>query len=357
MNTINNQPISKPLKNILSYITKLVKVINPTSSTKLRYSSYLAKLTKAVSSTNSSSNLYPNRFTRFIKLSFSNPSSSITSLSSSTKPSFSPLFSSNFTKSSSITSLSSSTKPFISAKPFKNLALLTILATISLLSLSLTLGPSSSYALTSNTINYQAKLETTQGAIAADGTYNVEFKLYNALTSTGSTQGSCSGDSHCLWVEDYLVSNSTGVVVKDGYLTVNLGSITAFPSTINWDQQLYLTMNIGGTGTTPTWNGEMSPRIALTAVPYAFRSGQLAQYNSTTTYESTLSIAPPTGGNQQFIIPDQTLAGTYNLCIENSNTCGFAASSGSGNYVNLQATTPGTAQSGNFNISGKERTE
>ena len=45
------------------------------------------------------------------------------------------------------------------------------------LSLSLT---SNSSAATNSTINFQARLESSSGAIATDGTYNIEFTLYNS---------------------------------------------------------------------------------------------------------------------------------------------------------------------------------
>ena len=85
------------------------------------------------------------------------------------------------------------------------------------------ISPHKTDAVTSSTINFQARLENSSGSIANDGTYNVEFKLYNSSSSSGSSQGSCTGDSSCLWYEDYLVSASTGVQVVNGYLTVNLG--------------------------------------------------------------------------------------------------------------------------------------
>ena len=198
-------------------------------------------------------------------------------------------------------------------------------------------SPKVATAATSNSINFQAKLMTAAGAIAADGTYNIEFNIYNVV-SGGST----------LWTEDYLNNAAQGVTVKNGYVTVNLGSITAFPSTINWDQNLWLGMTVRGTGSctfgtcSPT-DAEMSPRLPLTAVPYAFKAGQLAQYNAGTTFTSTLSIVQPTGGNQIFQIPDQTAAGTYSLLTNMSG-------------VQLQASTPGTAQgtssTGNFNVGG-----
>ncbi|MGH7234644.1 MAG: hypothetical protein ACREF7_04345, partial [Candidatus Saccharimonadales bacterium] len=151
----------------------------------------------------------------------------------------------------------------------KRIAVITSLSLVFGLSYLMSWSPAPAYAATSNTINFQARLESASGAIVPDGTYNVEFKIYNALSSSGSSQGSCTGDAHCLWYEDYLVGG-TPVTVSNGYMTVNLGSQTAFPSTIQWGTSLYLGMNIGGTGGSPTWDGEMTPRLTLTAVPAAF---------------------------------------------------------------------------------------
>ncbi|HJP96740.1 MAG TPA: hypothetical protein VJ843_05235, partial [Candidatus Saccharimonadales bacterium] len=185
-----------------------------------------------------------------------------------------------------------------------------------------------------------ARLMQSSGAIVPDGTYNVEFKLYNALTSSGSSQGSCTGDSACLWTETRTSGNR--ITVVNGYLTANLGSVTAFPGTINWDQQLYLSMNIGGTGTSATWDGEMSPRLQLTAVPYAFRAGQLATQNGS--FTSTVSFVQPTA-NRSIQIPDESGA----ICLQNSTNCGFALSSGSGSYIQNGTSLQAGA---NFNISG-----
>src|SRR5947209_2799795 len=126
-------------------------------------------------------------------------------------------------------------------------------------------------AATSDNVNFQARLEGADGAIATDGNYNVQFKLYNAA----------SGGS-ALWTETYLNSASQGVRVVNGYLTVNLGSVTAFPSNMAWDQNLYVTMNIGGTSAgAPSWDGEMNPRLKLTAVPYAFQAKNATQLQAT----------------------------------------------------------------------------
>ena len=211
-----------------------------------------------------------------------------------------------------------------------------LFAVFIVLTILLAVNPGKTAAATNGTINFQARLMTSAGAITPDGTYNVEFNLYT-VSSGGTTA----------WTEDYLNNASQGVTVKNGYVTVNLGSLTAFPTTINWDQNLWLGMTVRGTGScvfsacTPT-DSEMTPRLPLTAVPYAFKAGQLAQYSATSGFTSTLSLGLPTVGNQNFVIPDQGAAGTYNLLTGGSTGTG----------VQLQASTPGTAQTGNFNISG-----
>lgn len=192
-------------------------------------------------------------------------------------------------------------------------------------------------AATSDTVNFQARLLQANGAVVADGYYNVQFKLYDAATLGNNP-----------WTETYYDSNGATagndnrVRVVNGYLTVNLGSQTAFPS-IDWSQQLWLTMNIGGTTQTasPSWDGEMSPRLKLTAVPYAFAAAKLQQTTGANT--STLGFASQTA-SRSLLLPDES--GT--LCVQSSTNCGFAPTSGSGNYIQ-NGTSPQTA---NFNVTG-----
>ncbi len=143
--------------------------------------------------------------------------------------------------------------------------------------------PTHVYAATSSNLNFQARLSASSGTLVPDGTYNVEFKLYNSATVVPTPdQGACTRNSGtpeatCLWTETR--TGGSKVTVKNGYFSVKLGEVTALPN-INWDQDLWITMNIGGTGA-PGWDGEMSPRIKLTAVPYAFNAGQLGGIAST----------------------------------------------------------------------------
>lgn len=216
-------------------------------------------------------------------------------------------------------------------------ALLVLLGVFSLVFINFIRTTGVAEAATGSTVNFQARLQSATGAIAPDGNYNVEFKLYSGSSCTPSTGTGCT----VVWTEGYLNSNGQGLKTVNGYLSANLGSITAF-SGINWDQQLWMSMNIGGTSTgTPTWDGAMKPYLSLTAVPYAFSAGQL---NTTSgANRSSLNLQAPTGGDQNFVIQDQGVAGTYNLLTQNQSDS---------RYIQLQSSTPGTQQTGNINISG-----
>ncbi len=162
-------------------------------------------------------------------------------------------------------------------------------------------------AVTSNTLNFQARLMTATGGIVPDGNYHIEFKLYNAASSSGSSQGSCSGDAACQWTETRTTGNL--VQVKNGYLTVNLGSVTALPN-IDYSQQLWLTMRVGGSGGSATWDPEMNPRLSLTAVPYAFKAGDSA----------TLGGISSSG-----FIQNTTSPQTANIAIQSAGTSSVGA--------------------------------
>jgi hypothetical protein len=218
---------------------------------------------------------------------------------------------------------------------FKRASLLTILAVVIVASfIALFDRNDRAYAATSSTINFQARLLTAAGNIVPDGQYNVEFKLYNV-----STSGSA------LWTETRTSTDKVRVV--NGYLTVNLGSVTGFGA-INWDQDLWLTMNIGGTSVSPSWDGEMTPRLKLTAVPYAFTAGKLVGGTGANT--TTLNTGTPSGTNT-ISLPAES--GT--LCIQSSANCGFALSSGGSNYIQNQ--NAGQQAASNFWISGTGRAD
>lgn len=132
-----------------------------------------------------------------------------------------------------------------------------------------------SAASTQKTINFSARLKSADGKSVPDGFYNVSFKLYS-----GAEGGAP------VWNETFYDENGTAagqdyrIQVKNGYLNAKLGSRTPFASNVDWNGDLWLTMNIGGTKQVSavnaiSWDGEMSPRIQLNAVPYAMNAGAL----------------------------------------------------------------------------------
>ncbi len=103
-------------------------------------------------------------------------------------------------------------------------------------------------------INYQGKLTDASNVSVANGTYNMEFKLY-----TASSGGSA------IWTETR--TGADKVTVSSGLFSVLLGEVNSLAG-VDFNQTLYLGVNIGGTGT-PGWDGEMTPRKKLGAVPAA----------------------------------------------------------------------------------------
>lgn len=126
---------------------------------------------------------------------------------------------------------------------------------------------------TNEQIDYQGRLLTNTGAVVPDGSYNMEFKIYQ--DGDGVLGG---GDETLKWTETRQSSNK--VVVKNGYFSVYLGSVTALTG-IDWNQSvLWLSINIGGTGS-PSYDGEMSPFTRFSSTPYALNAKQLGGLDKT----------------------------------------------------------------------------
>lgn len=132
------------------------------------------------------------------------------------------------------------------------------------------------------TISFQGRLQYPTGGSVADGHYNIQFKIYQG--GSGTLAGDSDGGT-LKWTESYINNGGTsGVDVKNGYFSVELGSRNAFGTNINWnDDTIWLSMNVAGSsssctvfGTAPcTADGEMLPMQRMTAVPYALNAGAL----------------------------------------------------------------------------------
>jgi hypothetical protein len=127
-------------------------------------------------------------------------------------------------------------------------------------------------------INFQGRLLSAAGAVVADGNYNVEYKIYTG--GTGAAAGDPGGALQ--WTEDWTNTGGHPVVVKNGYFSIMLGSLTALPSAATLDNPtVWLSMNVAAganaTATCGTFSacggdGEMVPMDPFGAAPYAINS-------------------------------------------------------------------------------------
>jgi parallel beta-helix repeat protein len=215
-------------------------------------------------------------------------------------------------------------------------------------------------------VNFQGRLLTSQGATVPDGYYNIQFKIYQ--DGTGTVAGNPSGTLK--WTESWLNNDAHGVQVKNGYMSVQLGSITSL-SSVDWNQDtLWLSINIGNTNTTCTpftscsGDGEMLPMKRLSSTPYSLNSGmlggltsaqflQLAQGVQTEAGTNTTSIAinkTGTGGN--FLNLQANSVDVFNITntgdinfgssIDHAISVSTAAASTAGKALTISAGTAGT---------------
>lgn len=146
------------------------------------------------------------------------------------------------------------------------------------ISLGVVITPVAAVVGTNEQINFQGRLFNAQGAVVPDGFYNVEFKIYE----DGTGQAAGNPDGTLRWTESHLNDNSQGVRVKNGYMSVELGSVNPFGSQVDWNQSvLWLSMNIGNTNTTCASfaacapDGEMTPMKRLSSSVYAMNANKL----------------------------------------------------------------------------------
>ncbi len=103
------------------------------------------------------------------------------------------------------------------------------------------------------TINFQGKVVNSNGTNVTNGSYDFVFSIYNVASAGSAT-----------WTETWNVGTSQ-VTVTDGVFQVELGTHSNLSSFDFNADTWYLGVNFNG-------DGEMDPRIRLTAVPYAFNA-------------------------------------------------------------------------------------
>lgn len=123
----------------------------------------------------------------------------------------------------------------------------------------ITLLPSSTEAAINPMISFQGKLTNPDGTNVTDGSISIRFRIY---TDPTADTGTCANT--CKWEE-----TQGTVVVSGGLFNVNLGSVTTLPGSVDFNgSALYLGVKV-------STDAEMTPRVRLTAAPYAFNSDTL----------------------------------------------------------------------------------
>ncbi|MDB5177098.1 MAG: exported protein of unknown function [Candidatus Saccharibacteria bacterium] len=229
---------------------------------------------------------------------------------------------------------------------------------------------------TNSTLSFQGRLQYATGGAVADGHYNIQFKIYQdgAGTSAGDPGGTLK------WTESYVNNGGTGGVdVKNGYMSVALGSVNSFGNSIDWNQDtLWLSMNIAGSATgCTTFNsspcvadGEMLPMQRMTAVPQALNSNavggktadnlvQLAQGVQTdaSTNTSSIFINKTGSGNllqlQNTGIDIFTINNTGDLAFGSNNNHNLSIATSTANNAGGSLTVAaGSGGSGTGNLGG-----
>lgn len=190
------------------------------------------------------------------------------------------------------------------------LAVLLALCGIGLWSI-LNVAPAS--AAINKQISFQGKLANTDGTNVADATYSIRFRIYTDPSADGAN--SCAANS-CKWEE-----TQGTVSVSGGLFQVNLGSVTSLPASVDFNTSaLYLGVKVGS-------DAEMTPRIQLTAAPYAFNSDLLDGMDSA----AFLQLSPGSQQTGNINVSGTITSGAVNGLTLTQAADGFTLSGGSTN--------------------------
>lgn len=149
------------------------------------------------------------------------------------------------------------------------------------------------------TMNYQGQLlEPVSKKPKPDGPYNMEFKIFNGVNTE-------------LWNEFH-----NNVPVNGGLFNITLGAGTpSVPINLPFDEQYDLEVWVGGE--------QLTPRIKLTSIAYAFQAGQVDGFHAVATSVADHLLA--LNGNMQFVVdhPGDPSMDTAPITGKNSAGTGF----------------------------------
>lgn len=161
-------------------------------------------------------------------------------------------------------------------------------------------------------INFQGKLVDNNGLNVADSTYTVVFSIYNV--SSGGT---------ATWTE------SDSVTTSNGIFQVALGAVTSLPGSIDFNQDTWYV------GIKVNSDAEMTPRVRLAAVPYAFNAGTVDGLNFSGTSGNSYTLPSINNGT---------------IITSNASTQGLTSTQTSGTILGITDSTAETAATTGLSI-------
>lgn len=163
--------------------------------------------------------------------------------------------------------------------------------------------------ITSYQIPFQGKLLTPSTNLPVNGTVNLKFSFYNA--PSGGTA--------------IFSETQNSVPVANGVFSVQIGTITALPSSLFAGTSVYL-------GVTVNADAEMSPRQQLAMSPYAFTAMQLSNDQNIVVNPGTNGAASSTfttTGNLQVPFGVSAATGVFSGPTFSVGTASFTVTGGS----------------------------
>ena len=212
-----------------------------------------------------------------------------------------------------------------------------LLLTFLVIGILFLLFSNTSYAAPSPFLNYQGRLENSNGDLLT-GNYYTAFCIYNsttatsctpgstptvgAMTTAGTTSGTLNG---ALWgeVQYFSNTNSPSNEVENGVFNAQLGIYSSLTGSIFENgSSFYIGINVyNGT----SWDGQMTPLQPINQVAYSMDSALLAGFGA----------AQSTGNNQVVVTNssgDITLSSTNpELNVTGANTLTLNGGGGTGN--------------------------
>lgn len=146
-------------------------------------------------------------------------------------------------------------------------------------------------------INFQGKVVNTDGTNVTTGSYTFLFCIYT--TASPDTACTSGADNDAIWRE------SKSITVTDGIFRTALGDTISLPGSVDFNtDNIYLGVNFNA-------DGQMSPLVRFTAVPYAFNALKVAGLTVTDT-TGTFTL---TAGKTLSVANSLSFAGTDSTTI------------------------------------------